>query len=245
MSSSDAPPPVEMCFISAATSAPACVHRGRAVAAADDREGAATSAIARATPNVPARERRPSRRGPSGRSRRSSSRRRSASRRARRVFGPMSSAIVAVGDRVDADDVARSARRALSATTTSTGKSTSTPASRAFSRIVRASASLSLFDLRRLHVRCPCAARNVFAIAPPMTSASTFSRSDSTTAILSRHLRAAEHGDVRLLRRRRRACRAPRSPSRAGSRSRARARASASAWTDACARWTAPNASST
>ncbi len=47
----------------------------------------------------------------------------------------------------------------------------------------------------------PFAARNVFAIAPPMTSASTFSSSASSTAILSRHLRAAEHRDVRLVRR--------------------------------------------
>ena len=38
ISSSDAPPPVEMCLNGSAISGPACFHRGRAVAAADHRE---------------------------------------------------------------------------------------------------------------------------------------------------------------------------------------------------------------
>jgi hypothetical protein len=90
----------------------------------------------------------------------------------------------------------------------------------------------------------PFAARNVFAIAPPMTSVVTRSRSDSTTAILSdtfappRIAMYGFSGAVTMV------------PSAAISFSRRnpqpRSRYSfARPWTLACARCTAPNASST
>lgn len=70
------------------------------------------------------------------------------------------------------------------ATTTSEGRSSETPRSSARVRMVRASASLSS-STRLLPIERPCAARKVFAMAPPMTSVSTRARSASRTAILS------------------------------------------------------------
>ena len=100
------------------------------------------------------------------------------------------------------------------------------PWPRAFSRMRARERQLVALDAARPACSCPCAARNVFAIAPPMTSAFTFSSSDSTTAILSLTFappRTATYGfsgavdDL---------ARARRSPSRGGTRSRARDRAS-------------------
>ena len=156
--------------------------------------------------------------------------------------GPMSSAMVPSGIALTSTVVPELASSPL-ATTTSRGSSTLTFFAFALSSRVRASGSLSasIFEACTL---VPLAARKVLAIAPPITSVSICCRSDSMTAILSETLappRTATYGlsaPVTSL------------PSAAISFSRRkpqpRSRNSlAMPWTLACARCTAPKASST
>ncbi len=122
MSSRDAPPPVEMCFIFAATSLSRRVDRRRAVSAADDGERLRRRR-SRGRPRTSPPRTAPSRRGPSGRSRRSSSRPRSASRRARRSSARCRAPSRPPGPRRPRPSC-RWRRPVLAATTTSTGSST-------------------------------------------------------------------------------------------------------------------------
>ncbi len=99
------------------------------------------------------------------------------------VFGPMSNAEVPPG--IDATSTAVPAvTSGDGATMTSSGKRQFTFSSRALSRSVRASGSLS-FSILEACTSTPRAARNVLAIAPPMHRVSTRANSASTTSILS------------------------------------------------------------
>ena len=240
ISSSAAPPPVEMWLTPFTTSGPAC-FTAAALSPPPTTVKPGAAATIRARSIVP-REKAGVSKRPMGPFQNTVFARVTAAPKSSTVFGPTSRAMVPSGTR-STEVVSPVVASRPEATTTSTGRSTSTPLSRARARMVRARGSLSS-SIRLFAMSFPCAARNVLAIAPPTARVSTTPSSASTTSILSETFAppsTATYGfSGRSTRRERLVSSFWRSRPAA-----LRRTSSGRAWTEAWARCTAPNASST
>ena len=196
--SSDAPPPVEMCAERVLVEPERAHGRGR-VTAADDGKPSALRRSPRPRPGCRPRTA-PARTRPSGRSRTRS--RASASTRGERgdaVAGPMSRPFCRRGIASAATTWVRGVVR-LQLARRPRCQSAAPDLVAGARRAAAGRSSIWSSSSSESPTSWPCAARNVKHMPPPTSSRSTLGSSASITASLSRHLRAAEHDDVRPLR---------------------------------------------